>query len=456
MGLYDRIKKEENKTEKLVGKILANIDNYKVRRKALEQMNKIALCVSSKTLMKLISELINFPDGVEYFRENWKDVFENTLDGHLVISILSKDDEIRKECVEEFDFFIDHSRLRNINEIIALVSRFEGGENKIIEEFEECLKCFKIDYNKLFTIGLNTPEGREKVKQNFHLLSKRSENIGSFFDFVHKLEDEEGFEDEYEKYSFWADLYDMVKEPHITKLTEEEYDALTDDEFIERHHKKRKNNYLDTVFYKLMQSDDTTLEEKKMILQEVSNGNKFEYAGKGHTSLVLKTNNQVVKLMSKQEKFEIPYHPRIMMPCFRKKYTDGTALEIFNYANTRSTKITDKRLLEIYKELENDGIIWGDAKKDNLVVLLRDNELPDYIKSKNFNVFGFVEDARFPTTEHKALKKGEIVICDLDMIYAKDDKNIKHGPIDKVIADYIKSGENVKKTKRKADDGPSL
>ena len=71
--------------------------------------------------------------------------------------------------------------------------------------------------------------------------------------------------------------------------------------------------------------------------------------------------------------------------------------------------------------------------------LLEDNVLPDYIRkeSEDFNLFGFLKDSRFPTNEHKVLKKGDIVICDLDMLYAKDDPDYEDGLLDDVIREYL-------------------
>lgn len=127
------------------------------------------------------------------------------------------------------------------------------------------------------------------------------------------------------------------------------------------------------------------------------------------------------------------------MPWFRKKYSDNSVLEVFNYGNTKSADITDDILLEIYKEFEAAGIKWGDARKTNLLVLESDNVLPDFIKSSQFNLFGFLEDDRFPTNNHKALKKGDLVVCDLDMLYAVDDPEYQEGLLDEVIEKYLYS-----------------
>lgn len=180
-------------------------------------------------------------------------------------------------------------------------------------------------------------------------------------------------------------------------------------------------------------------QEKALVLEHISGGNPFQFKSSGTSGLILKTGEQVVKLTLGKRKFEVPYHPRIMMPYFRKKYSDDSCLEVFNYGNVESADITDKKVLEIYKELESDGILWGDASKRNLVVLLKDNDLPDFIASKEFNVFGFLEDSRYPTDNHKPLKAGDIVVCDLDMLYVKGDPDYQLGDVDDIIDAYLMS-----------------
>ena len=195
-------------------------------------------------------------------------------------------------------------------------------------------------------------------------------------------------------------------------------------------------NKRDVIFRNILRSED--LDEKLYILETVTNGNKCEYKTIGNDSIIFQVGDQIIKLGEDlDEQFEIPYHPRLMMPYFRKKYKDRSVLEVYNLGNAESIKITDEELLEIYKELEEAGILWGDARKDNLLVLLSDNVLPDFIKSEDFNLFGFMKDEKFPTTNHKVLKKGEVVICDLYFLFAKGDPNYKEGCLDQVILDYI-------------------
>ena len=189
-----------------------------------------------------------------------------------------------------------------------------------------------------------------------------------FFRFITLLKDVEEFEEEYNKYHLWAELYFSIDE-YYSEIEISENHLYNSYREIER-----KNIYLtkrEAIFYDLLKSSDEELEEKRIILEKVSNGNKFKYKTVGNDSIVFQVGNQIIKLgIDTENQYEIPYHPRIMMPYFRKKYKDNSVLSVFNLGNTKSIKITDEKLLEIYKELEEAGILWGDARKDNLLVLL--------------------------------------------------------------------------------------
>lgn len=304
------------------------------------------------------------------------------------------------------------------------------------------------ELNKKIRILLNSEKGKTYIKQNFERIKKlligkgnNNEDLNNFFDFIRNLKEISEFESEVEDYGFWADLYNQIKIPEykisldILRIEDRnERDRIARKALAASDGKVMKN----IVFSRILLSEDKEArQEKATVMQYVAQSGEYEFRSSGTSGLILQTGNQIVKLTLGKRKFEIPYHPRIMMPYFRKKYNDESCLEVFNYGNAESADITDEKLLEIYKELEADGILWGDASKRNLLVLTQDNELPDFIESKEFNVFGFLEDPRFPTDNHKALKAGDIVVCDLDMLYAKDDPSYKLGDVDDIIDSYL-------------------
>ena len=285
---------------------------------------------------------------------------------------------------------------------------------------------------------LKYPDGVEAVKSQFEQIKLgclNNRNIYSAINqyngievFFNVLDTCKGIPQLQEKY----DLYDFFREIY-TKA-----DVLKDCGFLTAYVEAENRESLKSKIFKKMLKSKYA-EEIKALIEHVSQNKEFDYYAMGATSFIFKTGDQVIKLGCKFD-FEVPYHPRLMMPYFRRKYDTGLSVEVFNFANIgKSAGIKDEQLLEIYKELEEAGIFWGDAKVDNLGILLKDNNLPDFIASKEFNVFGFSKDPRFPTNEHQALPAGSIIITDLDFIYAQDDPNRKVGNPALIIRNYWKA-----------------
>ena len=84
--------------------------------------------------------------------------------------------------------------------------------------------------------------------------------------------------------------------------------------------------------------------------------------------------------------------------------------------------ITDEDAYLIYKELRDDGIIWLDAKRENLGRLEKDNiayfNEPLYVKNETV---GYISET---LRQDKPLQKGELVIIDTDYLYRENDFDV--------------------------------
>lgn len=319
--------------------------------------------------------------------------------------------------------------LEDLEKMLAFLLDSESGRNYLKKNFEGIKKLF-------FAKAENT-------KGTFQFIDVNEIQFQSFFRFIDKLEGIPELKDEYEDYSFWSDLYKEIEIPGYEAFDAMRILSMKDgpekQQLLSKMISTNDGNMMkNSVFYRILISENKDeREEKAIVLKHIAQGEGYTFKGCGVSSLVIQTGSQIAKLSLGKRKFEVPYHPRIMMPYYRKKYSDNSCLEVFNYGNAESADITDEKLLEIYLELLRDKIRWGDASKRNLVVLTSDNVLPDFIASEEFNVFGFLEDERYPTNNHKALKAGDIVICDLDLLFAIDDPDYRLGYVDDVIASYL-------------------
>lgn len=429
------------------------IDREDVRKQVGEEIAGLSLLADPEEFKELLSRFIRYEDGAQTLRTKWRIVYNNSKVPTDLIGILAQDDDIRLNMLSNVNYLINYGEILNTSDLAKALGKIEGGSSAISENFEDLFEDSNRDVDNIVIPMLQDEVGRQKVRSHFETIKDkflRGLNAKGFLNTIKALKGIEGFEDIYEEYGFWAELYDQIQTPKkrilpinkVLKLSQKEAEKIIGDNVSE--------GIKEQEFVRILSSDSR--EEKKLILQEVANGNPYQYKACGTTSFIIQAGDQIVKLGEAKRKYEVPYHPRIMMPYFRKKYEDDTTLEVFNYGNTGAAEITDEKLLEIYKELEDAGIRWGDARKANLLVLTKDNDLPDFIKSKEFNLFGFLEDSRFPTNNHQALKKGDIVICDLDMLYTMEDPSYQEGLLDDIIDSYLSSKRRLAKRNSKPDE----
>lgn len=416
--------------ENLYNKIVRHIDDIRARQEIYSQIAMLPFCMQTEEFEELLKLLYRYPDGVEALKNNWRIILNNAKRPIQILDIYKQNNEIAKQVLADIPYVIEYANIDDAGIIAKAISSFENGKKAISVNFEIFLRESYSNLGLIFSSALEDTKRTQDIKDNLDILQLHSKD---FLKFIPTLKDKKEFEKEYKKYAILSELYDSIKVEGEEEFNIDEYGYCNSQISTDSLYKMNKR---DVIFRNILRSED--LDEKLYILETVTNGNKCEYKTIGNDSIIFQVGDQIIKLGEDlDEQFEIPYHPRLMMPYFRKKYKDRSVLEVYNLGNAESIKITDEELLEIYKELEEAGILWGDARKDNLLVLLSDNVLPDFIKSEDFNLFGFMKDEKFPTTNHKVLKKGEVVICDLYFLFAKGDPNYKEGCLDQVILDYI-------------------
>ncbi len=194
---------------------------------------------------------------------------------------------------------------------------------------------------------------------------------------------------------------------------------------------------------------------RKVLKSERKKLSDVEKVGEGAYSKNYKIGDKVLKIGAPRETYFIPNHRRILQPLARINLTDSNhksigTIELTSEENASKEaidKITKEDLYRIYKELRDDGIVWGDPKIDNLAILKRKN-IP-MLNGKLFYVnpssVGFNNDLNGV----KPLDKGDIVIIDTDYLYRQEEKN-KKGNINSYVLDFERRYQNEKKRNNKA------
>lgn len=168
------------------------------------------------------------------------------------------------------------------------------------------------------------------------------------------------------------------------------------------------------------------------------NFHDINYIGCGGFTAVYQIGDKVIKIGSKRNNFKIDDHRRFLKPIYRQeiKHINGKntllCIEVTELVDTKG--IIEEDVYRIYKELREDGLIWGDAKVENLGILLKDNRV-------HFdNLEPSIEATGYRTKNDEVLEAGDIVITDNDYIYkVKDLEKVYKKDIHQIILDCFPS-----------------
>lgn len=144
---------------------------------------------------------------------------------------------------------------------------------------------------------------------------------------------------------------------------------------------------------------------------------------KGAYSRVYIIGQKVLKIGHPRATYKIPNHRRILQPELRielkkHKYERFACVEVQDYVETPPKEIDREQLYQLYKELREDGIICADLRYDNVGRLLKDNK-PN-LCGEELHVEPYT--AGLIGSANEVLKKGELVVIDLDHIYVLENE----------------------------------
>ncbi len=170
------------------------------------------------------------------------------------------------------------------------------------------------------------------------------------------------------------------------------------------------------------------------VLKEIVEQEGIELAdihrlGNGSYSTAYSVGNKIIKTsFNELQSFAIQRNAeRFIQPIFRHRFQynnkDGEnvkgVMEVEEKVDM-DTQITEDELYEVYKNIREHGMIWTDIKTNNVGRLMRDNTIyVDGIRNPEEGEkhvyapnLGFIEDS-----EIGILKKGEVVLIDLDWVF---------------------------------------
>lgn len=141
------------------------------------------------------------------------------------------------------------------------------------------------------------------------------------------------------------------------------------------------------------------------------------YLDKGTQKITYKVGDYIIQFGKEGFCKTIPNDSNVLYPMCRK-YMEELNLSITITSLGERNNISMEDVKDVYKRVREEKHVWLDAKKDNLVKLLKDNNSYGFIVEPY--TIGFVGEN---TAQER--KQGECVICDLDLLHQEENLPIE-------------------------------
>lgn len=401
MDLYENHKDSVS----MINDMLKNmLQNSRVRKKLIENIVNISTYVKEDDInsyKQLIKAGMQYEDIKEKIKQDWFSIMSHCESGINLIAVFSECPEIKEDMKKRVEDIIGFSNWIDYKELFQGLASIDNEDASIIQRYLE--EMFITDATLCeeemeLVEAIIEYKGLQQKGKYIEQILQGTQDSALVTQIIDKCKDTE-VESVYERHKGLMRLYEISK-------TNPKIDLSVPQSIIGEIIRQQ-------------------MEEQIDFLIEICGGKDSEIVsdGSGHHSITYQIKDNHLKIGIEGGNFKIKrIHRRFLQPIVRKK-ENNIVMEVYVYQDNNHDNITDEELLEVFKELYNDGLYWADAKKENLVRLLKDNTLPAYLKKRDDTKYGFEEH----TECLEVLKKGEVAICDLAFIYSMDSPEYKSG-----------------------------
>jgi hypothetical protein len=190
-----------------------------------------------------------------------------------------------------------------------------------------------------------------------------------------------------------------------------------------------------------------SLETITMLVDEVLKPQKLQFSdlqfiSKGGYSCAFIAGDKVIKFGLPQAKYSIPRNSkRFIQPLVRHHFDiisqgkpSKLSFEITELCDTQ-TEVSKEELYQIYKDVRDQGMVWGDCHYVNVGRLKKDNivhhpSIKGVKKAHHTNVG--IEEAN----DVEVLPAGELVILDLDFIFDESDPKLAQAGLTSIEKEF--------------------
>ena len=312
----------------------------------------------------------------------------------------------------------------NLDEIIEIANK--NKTNNLFESYEKERNIFSI-YSDLSRAYPELVPILEKNIMKFVKVAPYCFHGSSLRDFFKKEENTNFVKENLEEFILAFKGSVLEEEKYLEKTLHIEIPKDLKNKVFEVNKKEIYKEFFSHIDYKTS-NEDIELYSYSIdnIITELLEREKCEYSdieiiGSGTYYKVLKIGEKVFKIGIPRRKHDFPNHKRILQPIIRTNMEtkDGKAIgciEVSEYVNAFKGK--EEEMKKIFDELAQDGIIYGDMKRENLGILKKSN------KNNYTDIEVAPESIGTDKNNDETLEEGEVVIIDTDHIYNKDDKKL--------------------------------
>jgi len=174
---------------------------------------------------------------------------------------------------------------------------------------------------------------------------------------------------------------------------------------------------------------------KEVMEKEDVRPSDVTFVGGGVYSKAFGVGSKVIKVGNDAMTYNIPKNSlRFLQPLVRHQQEGEGRIEISEKVDMK-TKVSEEELYEVYADIRKEGMIWTDAKYDNVGRLIKDNVVhfknfvhknPGDEEKVQLDVKPYAPNLGFGDSQNpEVLEAGKVVVIDLDFIFPEDSPNIR-------------------------------
>ena len=144
----------------------------------------------------------------------WKSLVNSAQEGTMLYGILGQNSNIREKMFDNMEYLINYTgtkKASNDFDIAKAIIEMEGGTLAFTQNLDLFLPYIHENVGELIAPCIKSPESSAIIKERFEQIKEKAQT-GDFFTMVNVMENNPLFKEEYDKYSYFAKLYQIALE----------------------------------------------------------------------------------------------------------------------------------------------------------------------------------------------------------------------------------------------------